>query len=432
MNITLGKKIQYLRKEKGLCQLDLCSKILSRTVLSKIENDRVIPSIFQLLHISKILNVSMESLLNLSSYKIPINSNGKIYDSNILYNLYIKEDYYSIISTYEKGIIDINNDVNYLFYVGYSYYFTDFFEPSSKILKKYINIYTTLDENIKKHYTENFSTALNLLCKIYCDSRNYTKAISCVYKAKKALEKYNMKNTTIYSLVIYNLGHLYLITHQYNKSINLLESYIKNTTSLIYLKVLPAIHLNLNIAYYNIDNYKKSIDHIKSSIDLYNYINNKDMMKNCYLNYINALRYSHKFEEAFSILNKFRDLYWSTLQSDIKINFLMQEVILYFNINNFDIVLSLINKFNLNQLDSYNRNVYYFIKGHIYYINKYYNQSYTYLIKCEKYFISHNYIYDLKLLYTDLYEMTNNSNFKIQLDKYAKTTDIYKKNIVIF
>ena len=40
---SLGKKVKSLRKEIGLKQEELTCDILSRTMLSKIENDKVTP-----------------------------------------------------------------------------------------------------------------------------------------------------------------------------------------------------------------------------------------------------------------------------------------------------------------------------------------------------------------------------------------------------
>lgn len=433
MNITLGKKIQSLRKEKKLCQTDLCCKILSRTILSKIENDKVTPSIFQLKHISHILNVSIDYLLD-NNY-ISSDSNTVIAENNqssILYNLYIKKDYNSITTTYERGLIDVSKDLNFLFYVGSAYCLTEFYNYSAQLLKKYIKIYSTLSDNIQKHYAENVATALNLLCKKYSISNDYKKSIICISQAKNILQKHDLKNTTIYHLIIYNLGHLYNLTNEYTKTIKLLESYLSNNLNLIYLKVFPYIHLNLNIAHYNLGNYEKSIQHIKHAIILFDYIEEKNMTKNCYLNYINSLRYCYNFNKAFKILEEFKDSHWNDLNANTKINFLMQEIILYYNINDYETALNLLNKFNLNQLDSYNRNTYYFIQGHIQFINKNYNQAYASLLKCEKYFVRHHYTYDLISLYSDLYQIDNNNEFKIKLEQCKKSTSNSKKNIHIY
>ena len=95
---SLGKKIKSLRKELGLKQEELTCDILSRTMLSKIENDKVTPSIYQLDHISKKLGVSVDYFLQTDS--LSYHNNEKFEDS--LYKLFENENYLAIISKYEK------------------------------------------------------------------------------------------------------------------------------------------------------------------------------------------------------------------------------------------------------------------------------------------------------------------------------------------
>ena len=77
---SLGKKIKSLRKELGLKQEELTCDILSRTMLSKIENDKVTPSIYQLNHISKKLGYSVDYFLQTDSLSY---SNNTQYEDNI-------------------------------------------------------------------------------------------------------------------------------------------------------------------------------------------------------------------------------------------------------------------------------------------------------------------------------------------------------------
>ena len=81
---SLGKKVKLLRKEVGLKQEDLTCDILSRTMLSKIENDKVTPSIYQLNHISKKLGYSVDYFLQNGVYLIQAIRNTKIQYINYL------------------------------------------------------------------------------------------------------------------------------------------------------------------------------------------------------------------------------------------------------------------------------------------------------------------------------------------------------------
>lgn len=65
MNITIGKRIATLRREKGLKQDDL-AQILEVTpqAVSKWENDQTCPDITLLPRLTKILGVSVDELLS--------------------------------------------------------------------------------------------------------------------------------------------------------------------------------------------------------------------------------------------------------------------------------------------------------------------------------------------------------------------------------
>lgn len=60
----IGKKIKFLREQKGWSQSDLaraCEK--DRQAIEKIENGKVNPTIFSLLEISKALSVPLSELV---------------------------------------------------------------------------------------------------------------------------------------------------------------------------------------------------------------------------------------------------------------------------------------------------------------------------------------------------------------------------------
>lgn len=133
---SLGKKIKSLRKELGLKQEELTCDILSRTMLSKIENDKVTPSIYQLNHISKKLGYSVDYFLQTDSLSY---SNNTQYEDSI-YKLFKNENYLSIISKFEKQIINISSNIEYAYYIGYSYYKIHYFKKSIKFLNRYLKI----------------------------------------------------------------------------------------------------------------------------------------------------------------------------------------------------------------------------------------------------------------------------------------------------
>ena len=65
MNVTLGKRIADLRREKGFKQDELAEKLgISPQAVSKWENDQTCPDISLLPSLAKILGVSIDELLS--------------------------------------------------------------------------------------------------------------------------------------------------------------------------------------------------------------------------------------------------------------------------------------------------------------------------------------------------------------------------------
>ena len=65
MNMTLGKRIGLLRRQKGLRQDDLAKVLeVSAQAVSKWENDQACPDISLLPKLAKLLNVSVDDLLS--------------------------------------------------------------------------------------------------------------------------------------------------------------------------------------------------------------------------------------------------------------------------------------------------------------------------------------------------------------------------------
>lgn len=69
--MTIGEKITAIRKEKNMTQEDLANKLnVSRQTISKWENDTSLPDVYNLQELSKILNVSVDELLDKTQKEI--------------------------------------------------------------------------------------------------------------------------------------------------------------------------------------------------------------------------------------------------------------------------------------------------------------------------------------------------------------------------
>ena len=423
--MLVGTKIRLLRKNLKLRQEDLCCDILSRTSLSKIENNKFVPDIYQLQHLSGKLNLPMNSLvdgmpLDIFDVNADITSND---DAHKLYNI---RNFYELIRRYERGDFENSCDSNLFFYVGHAYFENEYFDLAHKILKKYLTAYLKFDAKKQAAFIEYFATALNDLMKIMHRNSNYDKALHYASLAKKHLEQEDKTNSYIYYSVMNNIGALFSKKGEYTRAIAVLEDFLHHNKTLTYLNILPYIHLSLNIGYYNVGEYDKSIYHIKSNIFFHEYLNQSYEAKHSHLNYINSLRYANKYEEAFHVLDEYRTKYAD--DTDFTTNFLIQEIILYFNIEDYIRVSFLLQKVKQYELSTLNKFSCFFIKGHICFMNKEFSSALSLLKKCEKYFISKAFFFDLTLLYFDLYAITKEEQYKVKATHYNSLKG--KKNIL--
>ena len=98
----IGNKIKNLRKALGYNQKDICNDILSRTELSKIENGRRTPSIYQIKYISDILNTSADYLLDVNTKKNE--HTGSNDNKSTIEKLFSSKQYHKITISFEKAI----------------------------------------------------------------------------------------------------------------------------------------------------------------------------------------------------------------------------------------------------------------------------------------------------------------------------------------
>lgn len=421
MNNKIGIKIRTLRKNLNIYQKDMCCDILNRTVLSKIENGKITPSILQLQHISNKLNVPINYFLEEKSDSIDTIEyvNGPL---NVLFD---QNKFYEIIKFYEKNKVNSTQNFENYFYIGHAYYNTDFYYESLKILRKYTSSCMQQPDNILEKSVLDLAFAFNTLSKIMLKNENYKKAISYLFMAKKYLEKYEKFSNEIYFKIINNIGSVYILMNEYSKIINVLQPFLDNISNLGYLRILPSMHLSLNIAYYNLDEYEKSIGHIKKAIFFYNYTGRYQLEYGCYLNYINALRYCKLYDEAFDVLKQYKLKYPNEREQD----FLIQEAVLLFNTQRYKSLIDLSHKIKLRKLSKLNIMGYYFMIGHIYFLQENYINSKNLLLKCENYFLRKNFCRDLKCLYNDLYEITKDETYKEKSAYFNKLKG--KKNILV-
>lgn len=423
---TIGYKIKALRKEKKLSQQSFNCSILNRTVLSKIENVKIIPSIPQLEHISNILEVPINYFFSdeLQVQEITQNTLPS------LVTLYNEKKYFEVLDIFKsKGSVDINT----IYYVGMCYYNINLYKDALKYLRKYVNDYRKLPENDKRNYINEYAIVLNALSCIMLNNSNCDKALHYLYMGKESLAYAGLTTSKIYHVIINNIGSIYCLMEQYRESINILEPFIEDVDDLAYISQLGNIHLTLNIDYYRLNKFTEAIKHIKLAIIFFEY-NNRDFdAGECYLNYINCLRLSSRSSEALHIIEELKQKY----SSDKKlINlFLIQQMIILFNLKDFDNLSLVIKQLNVKELRKKSKMDYYLVLGHIKYLEKNYSTAYNYLKKCESFLLSRKLYLDLSFLYRDLsiitneIEYTNKSRYYLRLHTENPKYNIFGKEL---
>lgn len=220
--MLMGTKIKVLREKQKLCQNDLTCNILSRSILSKIENNKMLPSIPQLKYVSKKLSIPIFYFL----------MDDNIYIDNLCSNnpikfLYDAGKFLNIIEKYEQFKEDISYDCIFLYFVGMSYFNLELYHSANIVYKKFINMYNASTDTFKYNNVEYYASALNQMFKIELKNLNYNKGQLYLNEALNALKKYEKYDVKIYDVIINNIGSFYCIVHDYNNAVDILESFLK-------------------------------------------------------------------------------------------------------------------------------------------------------------------------------------------------------------
>ncbi|MEG2656968.1 MAG: helix-turn-helix transcriptional regulator [Clostridium sp.] len=418
MKNIIGLKIKNIRKCKCLIQEDLICDILNRSTLSKIETGNRLPSLNQLIHISKVLETPLNVLLCEENFaNVPSLNNTylklkKLYENKKYYNIIDEITPYDFITTY---------------YVGLSYYKLDFKKESEVLLSKCENLFSMLRDDIKPIYVEYLAIAITTLRRLKITSFSSIYNLEYLKKALFFLEMYNMKNCKTYFIIINNIGAYYLYTEEYNAAINYLETFLANNFDIVTLNILSYIHLNLNISYFALKQYDKAIFHIKKAIFFYDYIDNTTQICECYLNHFNALIYENRVEEAYSVINEVLDNF---TERDIINGFKCCELILLYNTNNIDLILTKKNSIIHNILSEDIKIDFYYVVAYAYFKKSKFNHALKYYNYCIDYLLTNKRYLDASLAYENMYVITNDDQYKHKSAEYKVLNDKEKYNFI--
>ncbi|MBL4937079.1 helix-turn-helix transcriptional regulator [Clostridium sp. YIM B02515] len=417
----IGYKVKSLRKEKNIRQDELCCNILNRTILSKIENNKMLPSIPQLEHISHKLGIPIEYFFqNYTASDHNQNSTVSSDKCTALENLYIEKKYFDIIE-----IAESSNpcDINKNFYVGMSYFNIQLYNDTVTNLTKYIKLYSKFSETDKQKYAINYAFALNKLCFVMMKNSNYEKALKYLYTAQLFLRENNLVESKMFYIIINNIGSICCHKKEYNKVIKTLENFIDNIDDLAYISILASIHLSLNIAYFYTLNFEKALHHIKLAITFFEYSGKSLDAGECYLNYINCLRLLSRFEEALYLISEIKAMYH--YDKELINVFSIQHLIILFNIGEFNKLSELLSEIKFNELRRKSKMDYYLIVGHVKFLQGSYTTADNYLNRCKNYLLSRNFYLDLSIVYKDLYQINSSQE---DLDKSLYYMKMHENN----
>ncbi|MGL4773840.1 MAG: helix-turn-helix domain-containing protein [Clostridium sp.] len=420
---NLGERIKKIRKEKKITQEYLSGEELNRTVLSKIENNLQEPSISQLYYICKKLDISVCSLFHDENYIMEYIDTQE----NYINSLYNKMDYSNIIKFYDlnkKDFSSIKDKIKY-FYLGMSYYSLNMFNLSTKHLNKFISYYLK-NEDIQEKRILEFCEGLNALYKIEINFKKNT-AISHLNLANIYIAKYNIENSEIAFKILNNICVYYLRKNDYSTVINLCKYFETMNHRICYPTVFFGLYNLLAIAYYNIDNYKKSILCIKKTINILLFMGDEENAGLCHINYINALRYSKNYSEALKIIDFCKDAFknYETVVNSVT----LQEIIVYFNNQEYHKALRISRVINKKKLSENEKIELSFILGIIDYKCGLLENAYKKIVKCEKYFLKFQNNLELKLLYNICFKIKGDEIFLEKL--HSLNLSKLRKNILV-
>lgn len=428
MILSIVSKIKALRLRKNMSQNNLCGDCLNRVILSKIENNRMLPSIPQLMHISEKLGMPVNYFLTDSDMQN--SSEQQIGEEAIDFEaLFTQEHFYDIVKSYEFEKCAFNNYSDNIksYYIGMSYFKLNIYSEALKHLKKFVSLYKKSDSNIQKEQVLSILSVYNTLFNIMLRNKNYEKGKTYLLTAIKYLYLYNASDTLISFIIHSNLAYIYLVRNEFNSIIKLLDPFLSSHQNQQFVNIMPDIYISLNIAHYNTGNYEKSIMYIEKAIYMFLYQENYIEAGECYLNYINALRYAKRYDAAIDIVEKCKKDY---LSNKVLYNrFLIQEMILNFNLHNYDRILEMAYHADLKILPKISKCNYFFMLGMVETIKGNYKSAHNYLLKCEKTFQHENYTNDLEILYQALYIISGDIEFKNKAVEYHNRAG--RKNIVI-
>lgn len=227
INFNIGQNLKKIRKDLNLKQYEIAGEDVTRNLISLMENGKT--PIYQ--NVASIISKNINKILVQKGQDIYIQAedilNPDRYESRKKANLYIKKlNEHLNKQHYEIELEELNEIENFLNK-------WNFIDKKVKIYELLGDIYYKAKDQIREYYY-------------------YIKALEVSYEYPNMKERYKLILKVVYNCIV---------TKKYNEAIRLCE-FTLSTQKSIPEKYKGIFHYNCALAYFYLDDYSKSLDHI--------------------------------------------------------------------------------------------------------------------------------------------------------------------------
>lgn len=273
METSLGAKIRSIRKSKKMTQSELAGSGLSRTMLSKLENDLAQPSFSTIEYLANRLDVPVSTFV--SDETVSENKSDEK-TLNYIQSLANENDFDNICTFMEDYLKnrDIKDDKiggRLLLYYGMSCLNIGKIDEAFQILSEAVGI---LEKNYDPYYLALSNYQLSLY---HYDRGNIEMDGHHAYEALQHLASSPIEDTLLEIRLLYNYAFIHVTSGESERAISILRQAIQIQQNNELQYMTGKIHMLLGAAHNRLEEYHKSIEHVKEAIRYFVYTNNKEL-----------------------------------------------------------------------------------------------------------------------------------------------------------
>lgn len=405
--MTIGTNIRIARIAKNLTQEALSKDIISRIVLSRIENGKSEPSVTQLIELAKRLGCDIYDLINpTASEEISCDEAEEPCD---LATLFHSEKFAAIIGDYKRNEQKHDKTPLYGYYIGMSFVRLKDDDLAFAPLNKFCDSYYSFSSSNKRKYVIEFATAKNNIARILFFSKKVEHVKVHLDQAIFQLIRFGKIAHQVYLSTNQNLINYYIFIKQPLESIKIGKLLLSPSTNLLHKSLTAFMHQSLSVAYYDIGDFNQSHHHLYLADLLYLYSNNEDQSSLCRINRFNLIRELRNFNEAIEFISTEQDKY----RPDNKQYHILglQPAFAYINLEDYLSAEKCLSRISYVKLRVHDRHSYNFIKGIILFNSSDFVGALKKFNSCESYFSQQKFFYDLDYMNSLRYKATGNIDF---------------------